>query len=223
MASVAQYLALITSAFQGKPNFTGVVTANVSVPARVQDLLTSMIALFDLDVAGGDQLDIIGQWVGGSRQVAIPSAGVYFTWDGTDFTVGWDYGSWQPPGGESTITSLPDDAYRTLLRAKIAANQWDGTTTGAYLIWEAVFPQYNILIIDHQDMSYDLAIVGGIVDSLTLALLTGGYIPLKPEAVRINEVLVPVDTNPAFAWDVPATDLLAGWDTGSWLREIPTT
>ncbi len=223
MATVDQYLALITSAFQGKPNFTGVVTANVSLPARVQELLASMIPLFDLDNAVGDQLDIIGQWVGVSRRVAIPSAGVYFSWDGTDFTLGWDFGSWAPPGGAATITTLPDDIYRTLIRARIAANQWDGTTTGAYTIWEAVFPQFNILIIDHQNMSYDLAIVGGIVDSLTLALLTGGYIPLKPEAVRLNEVLVPVDTNPAFAWDLEATDLVAGWDTGSWLREIPIT
>lgn len=224
MTTVDRYLALVTSAFRGKPNFEGTITADVDVPARVQDLLSQMISLFDLDVAVGDQLDIIGQWVGVSRRVAIPATGIYFTWDGTDYTVGWDYGSWAPPSGATTITTLPDDAYRTLIRAKIAANRWDGTTTGAYAIWEAIFTQFNILIIDHQDMSYSLALVGGIVDSLTLALLTGGYIPLKPEGVRINEVLVPVDSNPAFAWDIdPGTALMAGWDTGSWLREIPIT
>lgn len=220
MASVSDYLKLITSAWQGKPKFTAVITADTSVQVQVLNLLASMIALFDLDVAAGNQLDIIGQWVGISREVAIPSAGVYFTWDGTDYTLGWDYGSWAPPTTPVTITSLPDDAYRTLIRAKIAANRWDGTTTGAYAIWDAIFPTFKILIIDHQDMSYDLAIVGGIVDSLTLALLTGGYLPLKPEGIRINEYLVSVDSNPAFAWDVPTTDLMAGWDTGSWLREI---
>lgn len=223
MAAISDYLALITSAWQGKPNYTAVLTANLGVPVQVENLLLSMIALFDLDLAVGDQLDIIGQWVGISRKVAIPSAGVYFTWDGTDFSVGWDYGSWEPPLQPTTITSLPDDAYRTLIRAKIAANRWDGTTTGAYAIWEAVFPTFNILIIDHQDMTYALALVGGIVDSLTLALLTGGYLPLKPEGVRITEILVPVDSNPAFAWDLPTSALVAGWDTGSWLREIPTS
>lgn len=222
MSVVADYLALVTSAFQGKPNFTGVITANVGVPAQVQSLLTQMIPLFDLDVAVGQQLDVIGLWVGITRNVAIPSTGVYFSWDGTDSTLGWDFGSWAPPLAPTTITTLPDDAYRTLIRAKIAANQWDGTTDGAYTIWEAVFPETTILIQDNQDMTYDLAVVGGIIDSLTLALLTGGYIPLKPEGVLVAAYYVSVDTNPAFAWDVEST-LLGGWDEGSWLRELPPT
>lgn len=222
MADVSKYLALITSAFQGKPNFTGVITADVSVPVQVQEVLASMIDLFDVDLAVGDQLDIIGQWVGVSRDVQVPINDVYFSWDSGAF-LGWEYGSWRPPSDPANITVLPDDAYRTLIRARIAANRWDGTTTGAYAVWDAIFTAFTILIIDKQDMSYDLALVGGIVDSLTLALLTGGYLPLKPEGVRINQVLVPVDTNPAFAWDLVETDLVAGWDTGSWLREIPVT
>ena len=121
-----------------------------------------------------------------------------------------------------TITVLPDDAYRTLVKAKIAANHWDGTTDGAYAIWNSLFTQYTILIQDFQDMSYDLIVVGGIVDSLTLALLVGGYIPLKPEGVRVNEYIVPVNTGPLFAWDVENT-LLQGWDQGSWGRELKPT
>jgi hypothetical protein len=52
--------------------------------------------------------------------------------------------------------------------------------------------------------------------------LTGGYIPLKPEGVRVNEYLVPVDDGPLFAWDIQ-NDLLDGWETGSWAREIAPT
>lgn len=217
--TIAEYLSLITSEYRSKPKFEGVVTANVSIQSRVQDLLATMIPLFDLDTAVDDQLDIIGQWVGVSRDVKIPSAGVYFSWDGSDPTLGWDFGSWAPATAPSTITVLPNDAYRTLIRAKIAANHWDGTTDGAYAIWDSLFSQFTILIIDNQDMSYDLGIVGGIVDSLTLALLTGGYIPLKPEGVRIREYFVSVDTGPVFSWDVEST-LLKGWDEGSWVREF---
>lgn len=220
--TVQDYLDLITSAYQGKPNFTAVITADVSIPVQVQSLLAQMIPLFDLDLAVGQQLDVLGQWVGVSRNVKIPIANVYFSWDGSDPTVGWDSGSWQPFNAPSEVTSLPDDAYRTLIRAKIAANHWDGTTDGAYAIWDAVFPTTTILIQDNQDMTYDLAVVGGLIDALTLALITGGYIPLKPEGVLVAAYYVSTDTNPSFAWDVEST-LLAGWDEGSWLKQLPPT
>lgn len=219
---VQDYLDLITSAFQGKPNFTAVITALVSAPVQIQKVMQSMIPLFDVDVAVGDQLDVIGEWVGVSRNIAIPIAGVFFSWDGTNPFVGWDYGTWQPSSQPTDITSLPDDAYRTLIRAKIAANSWDGTTDGAYAIWDQVFPDSTILIQDNQDMTYDLAVVGGIIDSLTLALLTGGYIPLKPEGVLVAAYYVSVDAGPVFGWDVESVQL-GGWDEGSWVREIAPT
>ncbi len=67
-------------------------------------------------------------------------------------------------------------------------------------------------------MSYDLAFVGGIVDSLTLALILGGAIPLKPEGVRVNEVFTPANDGPLFGWDVDSSQL-QGWDEGSWAYE----
>lgn len=213
------YLKLITSAFQAQPNYMATVSLNVAVPVRVQQLLASLVPLFDLDTAVGNQLDIIGQWVGISRNVTIPIGNVYFSWDGTDPTLGWDFGTWQPNLAPSTVTVLPDDSYRVLIKAKIAANSWDGTTEGAYAIWDALFPTFTILIQDNLNMSYDLAFVGGIVDSLTAALIAGGYIPLKPEGVHVNEYFFPVDSGPVFAWDLDET-LLKGWDTGSWMREV---
>ena len=220
--TINDYLNLITSAFRQKPKFTATVALDVTVQVRVQDLLKSMIPLFDVDVAVGDQLDIIGKWVGISRNIAvpIPATGVYFKWDGVDPNVGWDFGSWQDTNQPVDITSLPDDAYRTLIRAKIAANRWDGTTDGAYEIWGQVFPQFTILIQDNQNMTYALAIVGGTVDSLTLALLTGGYIPLRPEGVLVDYYYVSVDADKVFGWDVDS-DVLGGWDEAAWVREIP--
>lgn len=217
--TIQDYLDLITSEYRNKPKFVATTELLVSLPVQVQTLLANMIPLFDLDTPPvGDQLDIIGQWAGITRNVSIPIPNVYFTWDG-DFTVGWDFGTWQPLNQPTNVTTLPDDAYLSLIRAKIAANQWDGTTNGAYRIWDAVFPQFTILIIDLQNMSYNMAFVGAIIDSLTLALITGGYIPLRPEGVQINEYFVPVDTGPLFAWDIENT-YLQGWDTGSWAREL---
>lgn len=220
--TVQDYLNLITSSWFQKPNYTSMISLDVSLPVQIQSLLNSMIPIFDLSLPPvGNQLDIIGQWVGITRNVNVPIAGVFFSWDGGDPTVGWDFGSWQPANAPQNITVLPDDAYLTLILAKIAANNWDGTTNGAYAIWDSLFPQFTILIEDNLNMTYGLAIIGGIVDSLTLALITGGYIPLRPEGVMVSEYYVSVDTNPAFAWDIPSPSAsLAGWDTGSWLREF---
>lgn len=216
--TLLEYLNLIPSANRQQPNFIATLSANSEVAVRIQDTLLSMIAKFDIDTATGEQLDILGEWVGVSRNISVPITGVYFTWDG-DYTVGWDYGTWQPNSQPSEVTSLPDDSYRTVIKAKIAANAWDGTTEGAYAIWDLLFTQFTILIQDNQNMTYDLVILGGIVDSLTLALLTEGYISLKPEGVRLDSIFVPVDTEIGFGWDVDST-LLKGWDEGNWLREI---
>lgn len=213
--TVEDYLNLITSAYRDKPKFTAMVSNYVSLPVRVQDLLALMIPLFDVDSAVGSQLDIIGLWVGITRDVNIPTAGIYFSWDGTNASQGWDLGTWQGNLPPSTITELPDDAYRTLIKAKIAANKWDGTTTNAYVIWDSLFPNLNILIQDYQDMSYALIFVGTIIDALTVAIITGGYIPLKPEGVQVVGYYIPSTTGPIFGWDIN-TDFMQGWDQGAW-------
>ncbi|MDH4163336.1 MAG: DUF2612 domain-containing protein [Nitrospirota bacterium] len=224
---IQDYLNLVTSEYKNQPKFNAMLSFMVSVQVQVQKLMNQMSgealpSLFDLSTPPiGNQLDIIGQWVGVSRTVHIPVSDVYFTWDST-YEKGWDYGQWQPADAPSTITSLPDDVYLNLILATIAANNWDGTTTGAYAIWAQVFPAFRILIQDNCNMTYNLGIVGGIVDSLTLALITGGYIHLRPEGVRIDKYFVPVDSNPAFCWDVETT-LAKGWDEGSWLRELAPT
>lgn len=219
--TVQDYLDLMTSEYVGQPNFTAVISADVGVQVQVQQLMAAMVPLFDIDTPPvGNQLDIIGQWVGVSRNVAIPIPGVYFEWDSASYLNGWDYGTWQPAGAPSEITTLPDDAYLTLIKAKIASNNWDGTTNGAYAIWDGLFSTIRIFILDRQNMSYDMAIIGGTIDTLTLALITGGYIQLRPEGVKINNYYVSIDSNPVFAWDIE-TDLLQGWDEGSWANQIP--
>jgi hypothetical protein len=216
--TVEQYLNLITSAWRLKPKFTATVELNVAVAVRVQNLLQAMSStLFDLDLAVGDQLDIIGKWAGITRFVNIEPIGIYFSWD-DDASVGWEFGIWKGPFS-GNITSLPDEQFRTLIKAKIAANQWDGTTNNAYEIWDNLFTNITILIQDHQDMSYSLIFVGGSIDSLTLALIQGGYIPLKPEGVQVYSYYVPIDSGPLFGWDLD-NQYIQGWEDGSWAKQV---
>lgn len=212
--TVQSYLDLITSEYQGQPNFTAVITSGISPLVQIQDLLTSMIPIFDLDEAIGNQLDIIGQWVGFSRTLAVPITGVFFSWDGTDTSLGWDSGQWQDPLSPAAVTSLTDDVYRIFIKAKILANSWDGTTDGAYAIWDAAFPDTSIAIVDGLDMTYRIAFFG-FIDALTTAVIVSGALPLKPEGVLITEYLFPIGDNPMFAWDLDTLSL-QGWDEGYW-------
>jgi Protein of unknown function (DUF2612) len=217
------YLDLITSEHQNQPNFSAMILQIAAAFVQMQNLAISMEeegGIFDLSTPPvGDQLDIIGQWVGISRYLAIPIEGVYFSWDDTSQD-GWDFGAWFDPVNPGTnITVLSDPFYLTLILAKIAANSWDGTTEGAYAIWNIVFPGLVILIQDNENMSFDIAIQGTILDSVTQALLTQGLIPLKPEGVRINSYYLPVNTGPLFGWDMD-TPYVQGWDDGSWTMVV---
>jgi hypothetical protein len=216
------YLDLITSEYQGLPNFEGTISAVVSVLVQIQILLASIIDIFDLDLMPvGDQLDIIGQWVGVQRQITTPILGVFFTWDDVAID-GWDSGTWQDPNQPDGVTILPDDAYLTLINATIAINTWDGTTNGIYDIWASILPQYNLIIQDNQNMSFNAALQGVVPDALTQGLFENGYLVPRPEGVRIAYYITPVDTNPIFAWDSDSEGL-AGWDTGSWAKLVSTS
>lgn len=212
------YLNLITSQYRQKPNFIAMVDDGASAAVDLQNVFASMIPKFDLDSSVGQQLDVIGQWVGISRNIPVPIPGVYFSWDST-YDLGWDFGVWISDDAPSEVTILPDDVYRTFVKAKIAANTWDGTLEGLYQVWDSVFTDITIFIKDNQNMSYDIGFFGRPVDSLTLALIQQGYLPLKPEGVRVNIIYSPIDDNKLFAFDVE-TSVLAGWDDGSWAREI---
>lgn len=214
------YLALVTSQHIDRPKFMASLRAALEQVQASVELLDDISEAFDIDTAIGWQLDILGEWIGRSRFIGVPIAGVYFSWDDTA-AVGWDSGVWK---GEfdpaSGLTTLPDDSYRTLLKAKIAANRWDGTIPGAYEVWAGAFGTGNYLLIqDNQDMSMTVGIVGPPMSAVTKALLTGGYIPLKPEGVRVNYVVSP-DTGPLFAWDVVNGVTLDGWETGRWGIEL---
>ena len=223
MSTVDTYLDLITSQHDDKPVYVETVRASIEPIAFVYDLIASLPEKFDLDVAIGKQLDIVGEWVGRTRRVRVPLTGVYFTWDDTVQT-GWDAGLWQGPfDPTSGLTLLPDEPYRLLLRAKIEANSWDGSIPDAYRIWEILFPNNIIFIQDNQDMSFAVGIAGAVLDPLTQSLLIEGYVPLKPEGIRVNYFAISIVDGPLFGWDID-NEAISGWEQASWALElIPST
>ena len=67
-----------------------------------------------------------------------------------------------------------------------------------------------LLIEDNGDMSVDIGVAASF-----LALLTGGYIPIKPEGVRIKYYVLPSGEGPLFGFDVQ-NQYISGFDNGLW-------
>lgn len=221
---VTPYIDLITSEHADKPNFVATVTSSIRAIVDATAAMQQTPALYDLDNAVGAQEDVLGQWIGVNRNLEEPITNVYFAWD-TD-SLGWDGGYWQGPLDPDTgIIKLPDDAYRVLLRARIAANHWDGTIPGAYAAWDQLFGgALQLLIQDFGNMSMAMGILSntGVIDPIVLALLTSGKLDIRPGAVAITDYFTGSTPGEAvFAWDVdPPTQSEAGWDTGDWSIQL---
>lgn len=222
MTTLEEYLDLVPAEHRNKPKFVAMLTALLTPFVETQELLAHLSLDFDVDTAVGSQLDVVGMWVGVSRVISTPLTGVYFSFDTAG--VGLDQGTWfnefDPVDG---LTVLPDDAYRTLLRARIANNQWDGTIPGAYEVWDSAFSGtgVGILIQDYGNMHMLFALTGPVPDALTLSLFTGGYLNVKPAGVQIDDYATPsVPDVPYFGFDVE-NDAIAGFDVGAWAVLTP--
>lgn len=215
MATTDDYLALVTAQHRDKPKFAATIRAIVEPIVAQQAFIAHLPLDFDLDQAIGVQLDAVGEWVGRSRFVRTPIASAWFSFD--DEPRGFDRGVWfQPFDTPSGITRLDDETFRTLLRAKIAANNWDGTLPAAKAALEIIFPngETKIVVTDNQDMTITFGVAGVIPSALFIALLADGYLPLKPETVRADYLITTAD-GPLFGFDVD-NEFIAGFDDGAW-------
>lgn len=216
-ADVTPWTGLVTSEHRSATKFMAVLAAVIQPLADEMALLQAMPGKFDLDVAVGDQLDAVGDWVGQDREVEEPISGVYFAFD--DAAVGFDAGAWFGPFDPvAGLVSLPDEPYRTLIRFRINANTWDGTVLDADRAYKQFLKKFppgstNVLIQDRQDMTIDIAIQGGEPDALTLALLKANI--LVPAGVGVGTFLTASTANdPFFGFDAQ-NDTVAGFDTGA--------
>lgn len=213
--TTADYTDLITSQHNDKPKFVAMTASDVEPFVEIENILLNIPSYYDVDTAIGSALDVIGEWVGASRNLPIPLTGVYFEWDNTAL-IGWDSGSWR---GEfdpiSGLTALPDDSYRKYIKAKIAANQWVGTIESAYDIWIEIFTDSTIIIQDNQDMSMVVGVAGKKLGAIDQALLTGGYLALKPAGVSIEYFAITTTDGALFGFDVDNATI-GGWDSGQW-------
>lgn len=127
MPTLQDYTNLIPSQNRHLTRFPRVVETLVEGPMLLTEALSAWHQKFDIDTAVGDQLDIIGEWIGFRRYLQVEITGVYFSWDDIP-QLGWDYGRFKGRfEAESQMETLGDEDYRRLLKALIGINRWDGS------------------------------------------------------------------------------------------------
>lgn len=218
---MSQYTDLITSEHADKPKFVSLVdgvTGGIAAQAQTADLMSQA---FDLDVAIGAQLDVLGQWVGISRYASVTITGVYFSFDteGLGFDQGLIKGPFDPSEG---LATMDDETYRLMIRAKIGANHWDGTLPTFQSIMAQVFAGSGTqaFAMDGQDMTMSVYFAGAPPSVLLAGLIKSGALPLKPAGVRIAGYYISsVIGAPIFGFDIDSP-LIGGFDVGAFATPL---
>ncbi|HEY1847071.1 MAG TPA: DUF2612 domain-containing protein [Buttiauxella sp.] len=182
-----QYSNLIPAWQREAPNYLKMLDALTEAFTRQQAVSRSLVGHFDLDKAIGAQLDIIGQWIGSTRRIFAPIEDYFFTLDSE--TLGFDYGYWKNRyDSEFGFVDLDDDNFRTVLRAKIGANNWNGTSQTLPDILQSIYPKKDILIsfIDNQDMTMTVTVKGKSISTITKEIIRQGYLAIKPAGITVN-------------------------------------
>lgn len=157
--SVAELLALVPSYHASQPKFMAMLEMVLAPFVAAANVARDLPAHFDIDDAIGVQLDVVGEWVGRSRNVPVPLPGIYFSLD--DALRGLDQGVWKGPFDTAVgITALPDDVYRRLLYANILAKRWDGTVPGAQAAFDAFFTgaETRVFVQDNAQVPFPRAV-----------------------------------------------------------------
>lgn len=222
---MSKYTDLITNYHATKPLFFDHIDLSTRPLIDVSSTMSGLVTAFDIDTAVGVQLDILGLWIGRSRIVSQPISGVYFSWDTAG--LGYDQSIWQGPyDPDSGYTTLSDEAYRIILKAKIAINNWDGTNDSLPDILDNALAGSGIRmqIVDNQDMTISIWVFPEVdIASVSLELIAAikqGYLTVKAAGVWGGSIEIPAVETPSvgsrfFGFDMD-NDFIAGFDDGAW-------
>lgn len=222
---MSKYTELITNYHATKPKFFDHIDLSTRPLIDISTATRGLVSAFDIDTAVGVQLDILGLWIGRSRIVSQPISGVYFSLDIDG--LGFDQGVWQGPyDPDSGYTTLNDETYRIILKAKIAINNWDGRNDSLPPILDAALEGSGLKmqIVDNQDMTISIWVFPETdISNVSLELIAAirqGYLTVKAAGVwggsiEIPAVETPSEGNRFFGFDMD-NEYIAGFDDGAW-------
>lgn len=164
------YASLLIVQYLSKPKAYATVQAQVT-PIIMDQLPLQVQAAFDIDTAVGQQLDILGKYVGVVRE---------------------GYANGQP-------VVLSDSDFRTLMKMVIIKNNSGSSLATIQSLISANFPG-QIFVSDNQAMGLNYVLLESLGTSELLdVLVNGGYLP-APMGVEVSVTIVPVHTFPFFGF-----------------------
>lgn len=184
---MSKYTELITNYHRDKLNFVEHVDLSTGGILETSQNMQGFVSRFDLDIAIGEQLDILGKWIGRTREITAPIDDYFFSFDSP--ALGFDYGTWKNKYDPDTgIIKVGDADYRTMLRAKIGANNWDGRSETLPAILQSIYPngEVKITYADNQDMTMTIYINGKAITNITKEIIRQGYLAVKPVGVSVT-------------------------------------
>lgn len=164
------YAGLLIIQYVGKPKAFAMMKALVT-PVLMDQLPVAVQNAFDLSTAEGVQLDVLGKYVGATRQGNTTSGPI----------------------------TLDDDDYRTLIKMVLIKNNAGSSLATIQSLLAGAFPG-QIFVSDNQSMGLNYVLVEslGTADLLEV-LVTGGYLP-RPMGVETSVTIVPEHANPFFGF-----------------------
>jgi Protein of unknown function (DUF2612) len=217
---MSKYTGRITNYHAGKPRYFKHIDLTTRPFTDISTELSGLARAFDIDTAIGSQLDILGEWIGLSRVVRQPITGVYYSFDIDG--LGFGQGVWQGPyDPDEGYTTLSDDTYRLILKAKIAINSWDGQNDSlpAILNMATAGSGLRMQIVDNQDMTISVRVFPDTdisdVSLEILAVIRQGYLTVKAAGVYAGEIEVPSVGSRFFGFDID-NEYIGGFDESAW-------
>jgi Protein of unknown function (DUF2612) len=150
--TVADYLDKVTSLHRKQPDYNAMLAMVLQPFSDLQAFLRELPQQFDVDVAIGAQLDVVGLWVGVTRNIPVPDVSPFFSLDDPNLARGFDKGIWKGPYTPgTTLSALGDDDFRRVIKARIAANSWDCTIPSANSILAGLFAEWPNTFVFMED------------------------------------------------------------------------
>lgn len=183
MTSVNPFPSLVTS-YNQKPKFLAMIESLTDGLYSFQQLAQILPSLFNIDTAVGQQLDVLGQWIGVSRTLSISKRWFSFN----EPYEGFDLGDWFLFGDVPyRLVTLIDPLYRIILKAKILVNNFDGTRPSFEAILNQIFviDQVSFTIQETAPMNITIT-VNGYVNEIIFFLLENDVLKIIPMGVTVK-------------------------------------
>lgn len=166
----AYYADLLILQYVGKPKASATIEAQVT-PVLMDQLPIAVQDAFNVETAEGVQLDVLGKYVGASRNGYTLTGPV----------------------------TLDDSDFRQIIKLLIIKNNAGSSLATIQSLIAANFPG-QILVSDNQTMGLNYVLLESLGTSDLLEILaTGGYLP-APMGVETSVTIVPEHTNPFFGF-----------------------